>query len=52
MVVMTGGSDRFTCVCSLSVLQFNCGGGGCVIVLLCRSESVPLHDSGCTQATG
>lgn len=42
----------FVTYSSLSVLQFNCSGGGCVIILLCHSESVPLHDCGCTQATG
>lgn len=39
-------------LCAISVLQFICGGGGCLVILLCHSESVSLHDCGCTQATG
>lgn len=37
---------------AISVLQFICGSGGCVVILLCHSESLSLHDCGCTQATG
>lgn len=37
---------------AMFVLQFICSSGGCLIICVCHSQSLSLHDRGCTQATG
>lgn len=34
------------------LLQFICCSGGCFVLCVCHSQSLSLHDCGCTQATG
>lgn len=37
---------------AMFVLQFICSSGGCLVICVCHSQSLSLHDRGCTQATG